>query len=225
MNDHQKNYYQRFEEQMKTGRGDRLLLHACCCPCSSHCLEVLGETFDITVFFYNPNIDTEEEEKKRFAELIRFTREAPFAAKVKLVEEPYDPEPFLRMAEGRELEPERGSRCYDCYSLRLRRTAEYALEHGFDCFSTTLSISPYKNADWLNRIGMELEAELKERAGTEADRVPYFLFSDFKKKNGYKRSIQLSEEYGLYRQDYCGCRFSREERDRKRGVKQDLGES
>ena len=215
-----KNYYQRFEEQMKCGTGQKLLLHACCAPCSSHCLEVLCGTFDVTVFFYNPNIDTAEEEKKRFDELIRFTEKAPFAGNVKLIEEPYDPMPFLNLAEGRELEPERGSRCYDCYKLRLEKTARYALEHGFDCFSTTLSISPYKNAVWLNEIGKALEEQLiseQLKSGqSEKGSVPYFLFSDFKKKNGYKRSIELSEEYGLYRQDYCGCRFSRDERDRKR---------
>ena len=211
----QGNFYQRFEEQTRQSRNDRLLLHACCCPCSTHCLEVLSGHFDITIFFYNPNIDTEEEEKKRFAELIRFTGEAPFAKNVKLVEAPYDPESFAEIARGREREPERGARCYLCYQLRMRKTAEYALEKGFDCFSTTLSISPYKNAVWLNEIGMDLERELRER--NEA-KIPYFLFSDFKKKNGYKRSIELSHEYGLYRQDYCGCRYSREERDRKKEI-------
>ena len=207
------NYYQKFEEQLKLSRKDRLLLHACCCPCSTHCLEVLAEYFEITVFFYNPNIDTAEEYEKRFRELVRFRSEAPFAKGVELVRAEYDPETFLAMARGRELEPERGSRCYDCYELRLRRTAEYAVMHGFDCFTTTLSISPYKNADWLNEIGAELADRMEEKYGSSA---PWFLFSDFKKKNGYKRSIELSQEYGLYRQDYCGCRYSRAERDRKK---------
>ena len=205
------NIYQKFEEQLKQSRGDRLLLHACCCPCSSHCLEVLAGHFDITIYFYNPNIDTEEEYEKRFAELVRFTKEAPFAKDVKLVKAPFLPEEFRKIARGREQEPERGSRCYDCYKLRLRSTAEYARAGGYDCFSTTLSISPYKNADWLNEIGLEMEREMEG---------PYFLFSDFKKKNGYKRSIELSTEYGLYRQDYCGCRYSREERDRKKALKE-----
>jgi len=213
MQERSKSYYQRFEEQMAENRGARLLLHACCCPCSSYCLELLNGVFDITVFFYNPNIDTAEEEKKRFDELIRFTKEAPFANKVKLVEAPYDPEEFEAIVKGREREPERGRRCYDCYRLRLEKTAEYALRNGFDCFSTTLSISPYKNADWLNEIGVGLAERLKESCGGSA---PWFLFSDFKKKNGYKRSIELSQEYGLYRQDYCGCRYSRAERDRKK---------
>ena len=237
------NYYLKFEEQLKHSHRDRLLLHACCCPCSSHCLEVLEEHFEITVFFYNPNIDSEEEYEKRFRELVRFRSEAPFAKGVELVRAEYDPETFLAMARGRETEPERGSRCYDCYELRLRRTAEYAAAHGFDCFTTTLSISPYKNAAWLNEIGVRLERELmhmacsgdagkeavggdagkevvggdagKEAVGGETAKTPYFLFSDFKKKNGYRRSIELSAEYGLYRQDYCGCRYSREERQRK----------
>ena len=223
-------FYQRFEEQMRRSDQDRLLLHACCCPCSSHCLELLAEHFDITVFFYNPNMDTAEEYEKRFAELVRFTKEAPFASKVHLVEAEYDPESFSAIIKGREMEPERGSRCYDCYHLRLRKTAEYANDHGFDCFSTTLSISPYKNADWLNEIGVALEQKMREEAGpgsqdsrTEQD-VPYFLFSDFKKKNGYKRSIELSEEYGLYRQDYCGCRFSKAERARHVAERDGAGE-
>ena len=130
------------------------------------------------------------------------------------------------MAKGREMLPERGERCYDCYELRLRRTAEYALENHFDYFSTTLSISPYKNANWLNEIGMKLETEMRDRglaenAGSAEDvEVPIFLFSDFKKKNGYKRSIELSNEYGLYRQDYCGCVFSKRDRDKARNMNQ-----
>ena len=206
------NYYLKYEEQVKRSNRDRLLLHACCCPCSSHCLEVLADHFDITVFFYNPNIDTEEEYEKRFRELIRFVDEAPFARGTKLVKAPYDPESFHAIAAGRELEPERGSRCYDCYKLRLRKTAEYAMEQGFQCFTTTLSISPYKNAAWLNEIGCSLEQEFR----SEHPEAPYFLFSDFKKKNGYKRSIELSQEYGLYRQDYCGCIYSKAERERKK---------
>ena len=121
------------------------------------------------------------------------------------------------MAKGREYLPERGERCYDCYRLRLKETADFALENGFDYFSTTLSISPYKNAQWLNEIGMELEREmLDQKPEAGLGKIPVFLFSDFKKKNGYKRSIELSEEYGLYRQDYCGCVFSKRDRDRKR---------
>ena len=203
------NYYIEFEKQLKTlekeGRKPKLLLQACCCPCSSHCLEVLSGHFDITVFFYNPNIDDHEEYVKRLNELYRFTEQAPFAQDVKVVDGDYEPELFYEMAKGREELPERGARCYDCYELRLRKTAEYALKNGYEYFSTTLSISPYKNSDWINEIGMKLERELG----------PVFLFSDFKKKNGYKRSIELSQEYGLYRQDYCGCKFSKRDHERK----------
>ena len=217
------NYYMEFEKQLKkvddkVDKDDReskpsLLLHACCCPCSSHCLEVLAGHFDITVFFYNPNIDELTEYQHRYDELIRFTREAPFAIDVKVVDGGYDPEKFYEMAKGKEDLPERGARCYDCYELRLRRTVEYAKENGYDYFSTTLSISPYKSSEWLNEIGMRLERE-------SGDDAPVFLFSDFKKKNGYKRSIELSEEYGLYRQDYCGCIYSKRDRDRKKEVMQ-----
>ena len=132
---------------------------------------------------------------------------------VKVVDGDYEPEVFYEMAKGREDLPERGARCYDCYKLRLHKTAEYALENSYDYFSTTLSISPYKNSEWINEIGMELENEMRDRSGDRP--VPVFLFSDFKKKNGYKRSIELSQEYGLYRQDYCGCVYSKRDHERK----------
>ena len=219
-----KNFYAEFEKQIedvsKLSKRPKLLLQACCCPCSSHCLEVLEGYFDISVYFYNPNIDEKQEYEKRLEELKRFTREADFALDVKLIEGDYEPELFYEMAKGRENLPERGERCYDCYKLRLRKTAEYARDHGYDYFSTTLSISPYKNAEWLNEIGMELEREMRETSGRAEDvKSPIFLFSDFKKKNGYKRSIELSEEYGLYRQDYCGCVFSKRDRDLKKSQK------
>ena len=205
------NYYQRFEKQLKEISEEkskpRLLLHACCCPCSSHCLEVLSDYFDITVFFYNPNIDENEEYKKRLDELYRFTKEAEFALGVKVIDAGYSPEVFYEMAKGREDLPERGARCYDCYRLRMEKTAGYAHTEGYDYFTTTLSISTYKNAEWINEIGAELE---KEFQGTR------YLYSDFKKKDGYKRSIELSQEYGLYRQDYCGCIFSKREHEMKK---------
>ena len=223
------NYYIRFKEQIeeadKSDKRPSLLLHACCCPCSSHCLELLVSHFDITVFFYNPNIDEQPEYQKRLDELYRFTKEADFARDVKIIDGGYDPEPFFEMAKGREDLPERGARCYDCYKLRMQKTIEYATENGFDYFSTTLSISPYKNAEWLNEIGMELErkqraeseARVEAQADSEADSIiPTFLFSDFKKENGYKRSIELSKEYNLYRQDYCDCKFSKRDRDKKK---------
>ena len=176
----------------------RLLLHACCAPCSSYTLEYLAAYFDITVLFYNPNIAPAAEYDFRAAELARYIAEAPCGAGVKLRVEPYDPAPFFEMAKGLEDLPECGERCKKCYRLRLRETARIAAAEGFDYFCTTLSISPHKDAGALNAIGGELAA-----CG-----VPY-LFSDFKKKGGYARSIVLSHEYGLYRQNYCGCVYSK----------------
>ena len=184
----------------------KLLLHVCCAPCSSHVLELLNEAYDITAFFYNPNITLQEEYQKRMEELRRFVGEAPFAKTVTVVDGEYAPELFFEMSEGLENEPERGSRCYKCYELRMRRSAEYAKEHGYDIFTTTLSISPHKNAAWLNEIGERLSKEI----GIE------YLYSDFKKKNGYSRSIQLSKEYNLYRQDYCGCIYSKKDAEIRR---------
>ena len=181
------------------GRKPRLLLHVCCAPCSSYVLEYLNGYFDITVFFYNPNITVEEEYEKRKSELIRFINEAPFCTDVHFAETEYEPEKFIEMSKGLESEPERGIRCDKCYRLRLEKTAEYAARNGFDYFTTTLSISPLKNAQKLNMIGKSL---------SEDYRVSY-LYSDFKKNEGYKRSIELSNEYSLYRQDFCGCEYSR----------------
>jgi predicted adenine nucleotide alpha hydrolase (AANH) superfamily ATPase len=176
-----------------------LLLHACCAPCSSYVLEYLAEIFDITIFFFNPNISPKDEYDFRENELRRLIGEMPQTHEVKLVSGEYHPEDFYKMAEGLETLAEGGERCKKCYRLRLKATAEFAKANGFDYFTTTLSISPYKNAEWLNSIGKELSDEL----GIE------YLFSDFKKKNGYKRSCELSEIYNLYRQDYCGCEFSK----------------
>lgn len=189
---------------------NKLLLHVCCAPCSSHVLEMLAETYDITVFFYNPNITEREEYQKRIAELRRFVQEAPFAKNADIVEGDYEPERFFEMAKGLESEPERGARCYKCYALRMKEAALYAKAHGFDLFTTTLSISPHKNAAWLNEIGEALSREL----GVD------YLYSDFKKKNGYARSIELSREYNLYRQDYCGCVYSKAEAEKRRCEKE-----
>jgi hypothetical protein len=180
-------------------RMHKLLLHVCCAPCSSHVLETLENMYDITAYFYNPNITESDEYVKRVSELKRFVGEAEFAKNVKVLEGEYEPELFLEMSKGLENEPERGSRCYKCYELRMRKAAEYARDNGYDIFTTTLSISPHKNAAWLNEIGQRLSVEI----GIE------YLYSDFKKKNGYARSIELSREYNLYRQNYCGCIFSR----------------
>ena len=194
-------YEKTLAELGKSGKRLRLLLHACCAPCSSACLESLARVFEITVYFYNPNISPEEEFSFREKELLRFLSEAGYSS-VGVEAPAYDPAPFYALAAGREDLPEGGARCYDCYALRLEKTAEAARAGGYDYFTTTLSVSPYKNAAWLNELGL---------AAGEKYGVPY-LCSDFKKKDGYKRSIELSKQYDLYRQDYCGCEFSRRAR-------------
>ena len=176
----------------------RLLLHSCCAPCSSYVLEYLSDYFEITVFYYNPNIFPESEYTKRILEQQELIGDMKFKHPVSFVAGIYDRDKFYEMAKGLEHLREGGERCFKCYELRLRETAELARKGEFDYFTTTLSISPMKNADKLNEIGMKISEEYG---------IPY-LQSDFKKKNGYKRSIELSREYGLYRQDYCGCEFS-----------------
>lgn len=198
-----KNYQIMLDETLKSIIGNKkrpsLLLHACCAPCSSYVLEYLTEYFDITVFFYNPNITEQQEYNKRAHEIERFISELPRKNEIKLVYGKYDPAAFLLIAKGLEDLPEGGKRCFKCYYLRLRETALEAKKSGFDYFTTTLSVSPHKNAQILNTIGSRLADELGV----------CYLFSDFKKKNGYKRSCELSETYGLYRQNYCGCVFSK----------------
>lgn len=202
-----KNYQKELDQLIqKTEKEDRtptLFLHACCAPCSSYVLEYLSRYFRITVFFYNPNISPEEEYQKRVAEIRRLLEEMPCGNPVKFVEGAYEPEKFFAMAKGLEQEPEGGLRCFGCYRLRLEETARLAAEGGYDYFATTLTISPLKNAQKLNEIGEELSPIY------QVEHLP----SDFKKRNGYQRSIQLSREYGLYRQDYCGCVFSKRERE------------
>lgn len=202
-----RNYQKELEKiidfKQKEGSVPTLLLHSCCAPCSSYVLEYLSEYFEITVFYYNPNIYPEEEYYKRVAEQKRFIRELPTAHPVHFLEGVYEKERFYEMARGLEDIHEGGERCFRCYELRLRETAKLAEEKGFDYFTTTLTISPLKNAAKLNEIG--------ERLGSEYQTA--WLPSDFKKKNGYKRSTELSKEYGLYRQDYCGCVFSKRERE------------
>lgn len=196
---YQKELDRKLEELRAEGRVPTLLLHCCCAPCSSYVLEYLSEYFKITVFYYNPNISPESEYIKRVNELRRLVSEQPHGYPVTFSEGKYDPERFNDMAKGYESCPEGGERCFRCYRLRLSEAADEAKKGGYDYFTTTLSISPLKNADKLNEIG-----------GEEAERVgiPY-LFSDFKKREGYKRSIVLSEQYGLYRQNYCGCIYSK----------------
>ncbi|MCR5516800.1 MAG: epoxyqueuosine reductase QueH [Lachnospira sp.] len=179
-----------------------ILLHSCCAPCSSHCIEYLSQYFRVTVFYYNPNISYEEEYRKRVEEEKRFIKEFPTKYPVEFIEGDYDTSKFYDMAKGLEKCPEGGERCFKCYELRLRETAKLAKEKGFDYFTTTLSISPLKSSLKLNEIGLKLEEEYGMK----------YLLSDFKKKNGYKRSIELSKEYNLYRQNFCGCVYSRVEK-------------
>ena len=194
------NYQRRLDELIKSlDYTPRLLLHSCCAPCSSYCLEYLAQYFSITVLYYNPNISPEEEFRKRAEEQRRLIAALPAKNPISLVVDDYNPREFFDIAKGLEDAPEGGERCFRCYRLRLERAAKYAAEHGFDYFCTTLSISPLKNAAKINEIGETLEAELGIK----------YLPSDFKKKGGYLRSIDLSREYGLYRQNYCGCVFSK----------------
>lgn len=182
-------------------RVPRLLLHSCCAPCSSYVLEYLSQYFEITVFYYNPNIFPEEEYVTRAEEQRKLIDALPSKHPIHLEVGPYEPERFYAMAKGLEKVPEGGERCFGCFRLRLEEAAKLAVAGGYDCFTTTLTISPLKNAAKLNEIGEEL-AEIYH-----VDHLP----SDFKKKNGYKRSVELSAEYGLYRQNYCGCVFSKAE--------------
>lgn len=198
-----RNYQIEMERELEkiraSGRRPRILLHSCCAPCSSYVLECLTRCFDITIFYYNPNIAPAEEFEHRVNEQIRLARELPHEGRIDVIRGEYDPQVFYDAVRGHEDDPEGGARCERCFRLRLSETARLAAERGDDYFTTTLSISPLKDAQLLNAIGMELSGEVG---------VPW-LPGDFKKKNGYRRSCELSELYGLYRQDYCGCVFSR----------------
>lgn len=183
---------------VKENKRPKLLLHSCCAPCSSYVLEYLTNYFDITVFYYNPNISSYEEYEKRYKEVQRFIHDFGLENKVSFINGSYDNDKYEKLIKGLENEKEGGTRCEKCYYLRLEETCKYAKEHGFDYFTTTLSISPYKNSEKLNSTGKKLEDKYDV----------LYLLSDFKKKNGYKRSIELSREYNLYRQNYCGCIYS-----------------
>ncbi len=185
-------------------KGKKLLLHSCCAPCSSYVLLMLRQNFEITVFYYNPNITDAVEYHKRVAEQQRLItvlncENIEDAYPIKFIEGTYEPERFFTMARGLECVPEGGARCKKCFELRLRETADLARRLQFDYFTTTLTISPLKNAQVLNELGRQLSEEYQ---------VSY-LFSDFKKRDGYKQSIQLSQKYDLYRQNFCGCEFSK----------------
>ena len=179
-----------------------ILLHSCCGPCSTAVMERLAERYRVTVFFYNPNITDEEEYRRRWEAqkqaVEHFNEGRPEQDRILLREGPYDPETFFEAVRGYETEPENGARCTVCFQLRMERTAEEAEKEGFDEFATTLSVSPHKNTKRINEVGYELEERVK----------PSFLDESFKKKDGFKRSVELSKEYGIYRQNYCGCVFS-----------------
>ena len=211
------NYQKELEkllQKLEQGQGagkevPALFLHSCCAPCSSYVLEYLCGRFRITVFYYNPNISESAEYVRRVAEqkrLIEAYNREERGYPISVIEGDYDPQLFFQTAQGLEDCPEGGERCFRCFDLRLRETAHRAREGGYDYFGTTLTISPLKNAEKLNQIG----TTLSEEYGIS------WLPSDFKKRNGYKRSVELSEEYGLYRQDYCGCAFSKAERERNK---------
>lgn len=194
------------QKLQEEGKVPRVLLHACCAPCSSAVLEYLSQYFSITLLYYNPNISPYAEYEKRESELQRLIGQMQLVHPVELLPCSYDGEAFLKAAQGLEQEPEGGRRCEACFRLRLEYAAKEAARLHFDYYTTTLTISPLKNAALLNRLGEEIGAKYG---------IPH-LPSDFKKKDGYKRSVELSREYGLYRQDYCGCAFSKAERQREK---------
>lgn len=196
---YQKILDKKLEEISDSNATPSLLLHSCCAPCSSYVLEYLSEFFHITIFYYNPNIHPEDEYKKRVEEQKEFITQLPTKRKINFIEGHYDTQEFFHISKGLEEEREGGERCFKCYELRLREAAKKAKELNFDYFTTVLSISPHKNAEKINEIGNKLSEEFNIE----------FLNSDFKKKNGFKRSIELSSQYNLYRQDYCGCIYSR----------------
>ena len=200
---------QEIEKIKEEGRTPKILLHSCCGPCSTCVIERLADYFDITVFYYNPNIYPEEEYYKRKETELEFIKKYSSVHKINFLDCDYEPDEFNKAVRGYECCHEGGERCYRCYNLRLEKTAKVAKENNFDYFTTTLSVSPHKNSKWINEIGFKLEEVYDIK----------FLPSDFKKKNGYKRSIEMCQLYCLYRQNYCGCVYSlaeREEQNKKR---------
>ena len=200
------NYHKKMLELLKdiksSGKTPKLLLHSCCAPCSSHVIDLLSPYFDITILYYNPNIEPYEEYEKRKKEEMRFIKEYSNINQLDILDCDYDNILFHEMSKGLEMVPEGGERCFKCYELRMRKTAKLAKDKKYDYFATTLTVSPLKNSQKLNEIGLMLEREVN---------IPY-LYSDFKKENGYKHSIELAKEYNLYRQDYCGCIYSKRDR-------------
>lgn len=191
------------EKIVKNDKIPNLLLHSCCAPCSSYVLEYLSNYFNITIYYYNPNISPYEEFEKRALEQVNLIKKLRTKNPINYIIEKYNNDEFEQIVVGLTNELEGGPRCFKCYNLRLEKTCLYSKEHNFDYFTTTLSVSPYKNSDKLNEIGSYLEEKYNIN----------FLRADFKKKNGYKRSIELSKKYNLYRQDYCGCIYSKRSRE------------
>jgi hypothetical protein len=197
------NYLIKYENIIESIKGKNItpniLLHSCCAPCSSHVIEQLSPYFNITILYYNPNISPKEEYEKRKEEQIRLINTMPTKNKINILDCDYDNNIYENQIKGLEQEPERGKRCTICFKLRLEKTATLAKENNYDYFGTTLTVSPYKNSKLINEIGSNLEKKYNIK----------WLYSDFKKKNGYKNSIELSKKYNLYRQNYCGCIYSR----------------
>jgi predicted adenine nucleotide alpha hydrolase (AANH) superfamily ATPase len=211
------NYQSVMQRQIQTitdkSRGSKpsLLLHACCAPCSSAVLARLIPVFAVSLYYYNPNIHPDPEYRRRLQELRTFVSRCPQTAGIPVVEAPYIPEDYYTATQVRnqrelQTEPEMGERCFRCYRFRMQKAYTYAIQNRFDFFTTTLSVSPHKDSEKINAIGRDLDLQFRQEQGVDIHTA--FLYADFKKQNGYQRSLQLSAEYGLYRQDYCGCEFS-----------------
>lgn len=207
------NYNKLMEEEIERNTSQNIipsiLLHSCCAPCSSHVIATLTPYFNITILYYNPNIEPYEEYLKRKEEEIRFIKEYPNQNKLDIIDCDYDNDKFHEMSIGLEEVPEGGARCIKCYYLRMKKTAQLAKENNYDYFATTLTVSPLKNSTKLNEIGESLSKKYNIK----------YLYSDFKKKNGYLHSIELAKQYSLYRQDYCGCIYSKIEREKQKSAK------
>lgn len=210
------NYQELLDKELnnikKMDKVPTLLLHACCAPCSSYVIEYLSNYFKITMYYYNPNIYPKEEYEKRLNELKRFIKQIKTKYSIDILDCKYDSNEYFSAIKGLEDLGERSERCYKCYEIRIRNTASIASKYNFDYFTTTLSISPYKNCEWINKIGIDFGVKYNVK----------YLFNDFKKRNGYKRSIELSKEYNLYRQDYCGCIYSKLERESEKREKETI---
>lgn len=210
-----RNYQKEMEEVLKELQVDQkgrpsLVLHSCCGPCSSYVMKVLTDFFDLSLFYYNPNIHPQAEYEKRLQTQRELCEKMPFTGKLTFLSSPYDPERFFAQTKGLEEEKEGGSRCEVCFRLRLEETAKEAKRQGADFFTTTLSVSPHKNAPLLNAIGEELAKKYQVN----------YLVADFKKKEGYKQSVQLAKTYDLYRQDYCGCIYSLRQREEEKAAQE-----